>query len=76
MVSGKKLWERPVVRHRLQVGGHALVCGSIAATARRFAHDRKTVRDCLRRYQEYLKRGASRCSSTARGAIVIARRPQ
>jgi transposase len=57
MASGRKLWESPVVQHRLQVGGHALVCGSISATARRFAHDRKTVRDCLRRYEEYLKTG-------------------
>lgn len=57
MASGRKLWESPVVQHRLQVGGHALVRGSISATARRFAHDRKTVRDCLRRYKEYLKTG-------------------
>jgi len=57
MVSARNLWECPVVRHRLQVGGHARLCGSISATARRFAHDRKTVREYLRRYEEFERTG-------------------
>ena len=57
MAKGRKLWESPVVQHRLQVGGHARVCGSISATARTFAHDRKTVRDCLHRYEEFVRTG-------------------
>jgi transposase InsO family protein len=51
------LWKDATVRHRLQVGGYARICGNISATARHFAHDRKTVRDYLRRYEEFEKTG-------------------
>jgi hypothetical protein len=56
-MSKGELWKSVVVRHRLQVGGYARVCGNISATARHFGHDRKTVRDYLHRYEEFEKTG-------------------
>ena len=53
----KSLWDHPLVRHRLQVGGYARIHGNISQTARRFNHDRKTIRDYLRRYEEFEKTG-------------------
>ena len=44
-MNGKDLWDRPVVRHRLQVGGYARIHGNTSQTAKRFNHDRKTTRD-------------------------------
>jgi len=57
MRKGRNLWDYPVVRHRLQVGGYARIHGNISQTARRFNHDRKTIRDYLRRYEEFERTG-------------------
>ncbi len=53
----KSLWNHPIVRHRLQVGGYARIHGNISQTARRFNHDRKTIRNYLHRYEEFEKSG-------------------
>ncbi|HHS98281.1 MAG TPA: hypothetical protein ENK08_10400 [Chloroflexi bacterium] len=53
----RNLWEDPVVQHRLQVGGYVRIHGNISQAARRFGHDRKTVRDYLRRYEEFERTG-------------------
>lgn len=52
----RNLWEDSVVQHRLQVGG-VRIHGNISQAARRFGHDRKTVRDYLRRYEEFERTG-------------------
>jgi len=57
MGRSRSLWEDPVVRHQLQVGGYARIHGNISQAARHFQHDRKTVRDCLRRYEEFERTG-------------------
>jgi len=57
MRRGEDLWKDAVVRHRLQVGGYALIYGNISQAAKRFHHDRKTVRDCIRRYQAFQETG-------------------
>lgn len=51
------LWEDPVVRHRLQVVVYALIHQDISKAARKFQHDRKTVRDYVRCYQAYQETG-------------------
>ena len=56
-MASRNLWKCPVVQRRLQVGGYARITGSVSATARRFKHDRKTIRDCLHRYQEFEETG-------------------
>lgn len=51
------LWRHPEVRHRLEFGGYARITGNISRTAERFGHDRKTVREYLRRYKEFMESG-------------------
>lgn len=57
MSNQSRLWRHPEVRHRLEVGGYARITGNISRTAERFRHDRKTVREYLRRYKEFMETG-------------------